>query len=135
VDWEGGGVVGKGWRIGYIGAREGGRETGWLQERYICWAVLFVLGCWGAECCVRYFCQLTSGVCDYCPHALSLNRALKRREREYAVWLRRRSRDIPRTDAVGGGICVRPTALFPPSLLISTSSGVDDWALFFSVVW
>lgn len=57
----------------------GGREAAWLEERYICWAVLSALG-WGAECCVRYFCQLTSGICDHCPHALSLNRALKRRE-------------------------------------------------------
>jgi len=73
--------VGKGWRIRLNWSEGGGREqlAGWLEERYICWALLSALG-WGAECCVRYFCQLTSGIYDYYPHTLSLNRALKRRE-------------------------------------------------------
>ena len=87
----------------------------------------------GAECCVRYFCQLTPGICDYCPHA-EFEPCFEATRGEYAIWLRRHSRGIPRTDAVGRGICVRPTVLFSLSLSISTSSGVDGWA-FLSVVW
>jgi hypothetical protein len=116
---------------------EGGRGSagcmaGWLEERYICWALLLSVLAWGAECCVRYFCQPTSGICDYYPHALKFEQYFEETKREYAIWLMRRSRGIPRTVAVGRGICVRPAVLFSPSLSISTSSDVGDWTLFSS---